>query len=85
MRNLLNRTILKNVQDYKLTNRQTEAVLYLPKSNFQTFLKMNGGRLQNYKFETPAQRKASKICNILDRIVIASTFVAICLFTFINL
>tara|TARA_B100001094_G_C18026151_1_gene717702 strand:+ start:39 stop:302 length:264 start_codon:yes stop_codon:yes gene_type:complete len=82
MKNLLNKTILKSLQDYKLTNRQTEAVLYLPKSNFQTFLKMNGGRLHNYKFETPAQRKADKIANILDYIVLISAFTAFCLIAY---
>lgn len=82
MKNLLNNTILKSLQDYKLTNRNTNAVLYLPTNRVHQFMKMNGGRLHNYKFETPAQRKAQRIGNILDYIVLSSVFTAFCLIAY---
>ena len=52
MKNLLNKTILKSLQDYKLTNRATNAVLFLPSNQVQEFMRRNGGKLHNYKFET---------------------------------
>jgi len=82
MKNLLNKTILKSLQDYKLTNRETKAVLYLPSNQVQQFMKRNGGKLHKYKFETPEQRKAAKICNLLDNTVIAAVLIAFCLFTY---
>ena len=82
MKNLLNNTILKNLQDYKLINRQTNAVLYLPTNRVQEFLKMNGGKLHKYKFETPEQRKAAKICNILDTIAISAALIGLCLVSY---
>ncbi len=82
MKNLLNNTILSSLQDYKLTNRNTNAVLYLPTNRVQQFMKMNGGKLHNYKFETPAQRKAQRVANILDYIVLSSAFAAICLIAY---
>jgi len=77
MKKLLNNTILRDLQDYKLINRQTNAVLYLPTNRVQEFLKMNGGKLHKYKFETPEQRKAQFICNILDNIVITAALIGI--------
>ncbi len=82
MKNLLNKTILSSLQDYKLTNRSTNAVLYLPSNRVQQFMKMNGGKLHNYKFETPAQRKAQRVANILDYIVLSSAFTAFCLIAY---
>ena len=78
MRNLLNKTILKSLQDYKLTNRSTNAVIYLPINQVQEFMKRNGGKLHNYKFETPAQRKADRIANILDTAVVSAVLLAFC-------
>ena len=77
MKKLLNNTILRNLQDYKLINRNTNAVLYLPTNQVQQFLKMNGGKLHNYKFETPEQRKAAKICNICDYIAVSCALIGI--------
>ena len=79
MKNLLNNTILKSLQDYKLTNRATNAVLYLPINQVQEFMKMNGGKLHKYKFETPAQRKAQRVANILDTIAFTCFLSAIVL------
>jgi len=78
LKNLLNNTILKSLQDYKLTNRETKAVLYLPINQVQEFMKMNGGKLHKYKFETPEQRKAQRVAKILDNIVISSAFIGFC-------
>ena len=72
LKNILNSTILSSLQDYKLTNRNTNAVLYLPSNRIQQFMKMNGGKLQNYKFETPAQRKAARVEKILNCLVLSS-------------
>tara|TARA_R110002096_G_C14444296_1_gene710982 strand:- start:291 stop:554 length:264 start_codon:yes stop_codon:yes gene_type:complete len=82
MKNLLNKTILKSLQDYKLTNRATNAVLFLPSNQVQEFMRRNGGKLHNYKFETPAQRKADKIANILDTVVVSSALIAFCMFVY---
>ena len=82
MKNLLNRTILRSLQDYKLTNRETNAVLYLPTNQVQQFMKMNGGKLNKYKFETPSQRKAAKVCNIMDTIAITAALIGLCLVSY---
>ena len=78
MKNLLNKTILISLQDYKLTNRSTNAVLYLPSNRVQQFMKMNGGRLHNYKFETPGQRKAQRIANITETIAVLTVLIGFC-------
>ena len=78
MKNFLNKTILKSLQDYKLTNRATNAVLYLPSNRVQEFMKMNGGKLHNYKFETPGQRKAQRIANISEKIAVAAVLIGFC-------
>ena len=82
MKNLLNNTILRDLQDWKVTNRETQAVLYLPTNRVQDFLKMNGGKLHNYKFETAAQRKTQRVVNILDYIVLSSALIGICLISY---
>lgn len=78
MKNLLNNTILKSLQDYKLTNRSTNAVLYLPSNQVQEFMKRNGGKLHNYKFETPEQRKAQRIANIIEKISVSTVLLGFC-------
>ena len=82
MKNLLNRTILRSLQDYKLTNRETNAVLYLPTNQVQEFMKRNGGKLHKYKFETPAQRKAQRIANISETIAVSTVLIGFCLFVY---
>tara|TARA_B100001094_G_C18051295_1_gene730145 strand:- start:472 stop:735 length:264 start_codon:yes stop_codon:yes gene_type:complete len=78
MKNLLNNTILKSLQDYKLTNRATNAVLYLPSNQVQEFMKRNGGKLHKYKFETPSQRKAQRVANISETIAFLSVLIGFC-------
>tara|TARA_R100001530_G_scaffold131437_1_gene103103 strand:- start:666 stop:929 length:264 start_codon:yes stop_codon:yes gene_type:complete len=82
MKNLLNRTILRSLQDYKLTNRETNAVLYLPTNQVQEFMKRNGGKLHKYKFETPAQRKAQRIANIAETIAVSTVLIGFCIFVY---
>lgn len=82
MKNLLNNTILKSLQDYKLTNRNTNAVLYLPSNQVQEFMRRNGGKLHNYKFETPAQRKAKIIANITETIAVSTVLIGFCVFVY---
>tara|TARA_R110001583_G_scaffold16951_1_gene69176 strand:+ start:229 stop:492 length:264 start_codon:yes stop_codon:yes gene_type:complete len=82
MKNLLNKTILKSLQDYKLTNRATNAVLFLPSNQVQEFMRRNGGKLHNYKFETPAQRKAQRIANIAETIAVSTVLIGFCLFVY---
>jgi hypothetical protein len=82
MKNLLNKTILKSLQDYKLTNRSTNAVLFLPSNQVQEFMKRNGGKLHKYKFETPAQRKAQRISNIIETIAVTTVLIGFCLFVY---
>ena len=79
MKNLLNKTILRDLQEYKITNRETNAVLYLPTNRVQEFMKRNGDKLHNYKFETAAQRKAQRVGNILDTIAFTCFLSAIVL------
>tara|TARA_R110002167_G_scaffold23718_2_gene84078 strand:- start:612 stop:875 length:264 start_codon:yes stop_codon:yes gene_type:complete len=78
MKNLLNKTILKSLQDYKLTNRATNAVLFLPSNQVQEFMRRNGGKLHNYKFETPGQRKAQRIANIAETIAVSTVLIGFC-------
>ncbi len=78
MKNLLNNTILKSLQDYKLTNRSNKAVLYLPSNRVQEFMRRNGGKLHKYKFETPSQRKAQRIANITEKIVFSAVLLGFC-------
>jgi len=82
MKNLLNRTILRSLQDYKLTNRETNAVLYLPTNQVQEFMKRNGGKLHKYKFETPEQRKAQRIVNIIETIAVSAVLISFCIFVY---
>jgi len=88
MKNLLNKTILRNLQDYKITHRTTGDVIYLPTSELQTFIrekyrnnwKSNGkikSKIINYKFSSPEQRKAAKICNICDYIAVSCALIGI--------
>jgi len=69
---------MKNLKDYKLTNRSTNAVLFLPSNQVQEFMKRNGGKLHKYKFETPAQRKADKIANISETIAVSAVLLGFC-------
>ena len=69
---------MKSLQDYKLTNKATKAIIYLPSNRVQEFMRRNGGKLHNYKFETPAQRKAQRIANITEKIVFSSVFIGFC-------
>jgi len=69
---------MKNLKDYKLTNRATNAVLYLPSNQVQEFMRRNGGKLHKYKFETPAQRKADKIANISETIAVSAVLLGFC-------
>lgn len=82
MKNLLNKTILKSLQDYKLTNRSTNAVLFLPSNQVQKFMKRNGGKLHKYKFETPGQRKAQRIANIAETIAVLTVIIGFCVFVY---
>ena len=69
---------MKNLQDYKLTNRATNAVLFLPSNQVQEFMKRNGGKLHKYKFETPGQRKAQIIVNIIETIAVSAVLIGFC-------
>jgi hypothetical protein len=82
MKNLLNKTLLRDLQDYKITHRESGNTIYLPTNSVQAFLRMQGGRTHKYKFETPATRKANRICSILDYIVLSSAFTGICLISY---
>ena len=82
MKNLLNKTILKDLQEWKITNRESGNTIYLPSNSVQAFLRMQGGRTHKYKFETPATRKANRICAICDYVVLSSAFTAFCLISY---
>lgn len=82
MKNLLNKTMLRDLQDYKITHRESGNIIYLPTNSVNAFLRMQGGRTHKYKFETPATRKAQRVANILDYIVIYSALTAFCLISY---
>tara|TARA_R110002020_G_scaffold164773_5_gene351756 strand:- start:481 stop:744 length:264 start_codon:yes stop_codon:yes gene_type:complete len=84
MKTLLNNTILRDLQDYKITHRASGFSTYLPSNSLQAFLKMQSSKTHHYKFESPAQRKAERVCNILDVIVLSSAILTICFATYIT-
>ena len=82
MKNLLNNTILRDLQDYKITHRTSGHTIYLPTNSVQAFLRMQGGKTHNYKFEAPESRKANRNCAICDYVVLSSAFTAFCLISY---
>jgi hypothetical protein len=82
MKTLLNKTLLRDLQDYKITHRESGNTIYLPTNSVQAFLRMQGGKTHKYKFETPATRKANRICAICDYVVLSSAFTAFCLISY---
>jgi hypothetical protein len=78
MKKFLNNTILRDLHDYKITNRESGNVTYLPSNSLQAFLKMQAGKTHKYKFEEPATRKANRICGILDRIAMTTAITFVC-------
>jgi hypothetical protein len=82
MKTLLNKTLLRDLQDWKITNRESGHTIYLQSDSVNAFLRMQGGRTHKYKFETPATRKANRICAICDYVALSSAFTAFCLVSY---
>lgn len=84
MKNLLNNTILKDLQAYKITHKNSGRVLYLPSASAKNFIDIQTrkGKIRNYIFASPASRKAQRVSNILDYIVLSSVFTALCLVSY---
>lgn len=85
MKNLLNKTLLRDLQDWKITNRESGHTIYLQSDSVNAFLRMQGGRTHKYKFEGPATRKANRICNICNYIALSCMFAGILVYSYFRI
>ena len=67
---------MKNLKNYKITNRNTKAVIYLTPQETTNFIKK--AQTWKYIFVAPEQRKAQRVAKILDNIVILTALIAFC-------
>jgi hypothetical protein len=74
IKNILNKTILKNLNAYEVKHENGRIFYLATRNDFKNFMniQIKKGKLSFYKFTTPAQRKAAKVENILNCIVLSS-------------
>ena len=79
MKNFISKTLLKNLDNYKIVNKASGNILYLPSTDLKTFMNMqiSKGKISYYRFTTPAERKAERVANLFNYIVLASAVLAI--------
>ena len=79
LKNILNKTILKNLNSWKITHKTNGHTIYLTSAELKNFMFVQNHKLLQYNFTNPAQRKAAKIENIINNFVLTSAIFGIAL------
>ena len=81
MKRLLNKTILKSLNAYEVKHDNGRIFYLATRNDFKNFMSIQTkkGKLSYYKFTTPAQRKAAKVENIINNLVLSSAIFGIAL------
>ena len=81
IKNILNSTILKNLNAYEVKHDNGRILYLATRNDFKNFIniQIKKGKLSYYKFTTPAQRKAAKVENIINNFVLSSAVFGIAL------
>ena len=79
LKNLLNTTILKNLNTWKITHKTNKHTLYLSSTELKNFMFVQNHKLLQYNFTNPAKRKAEKIENIFNYFVLFSAIFSVVL------
>ena len=79
LKNILNKTILKNLNSWKITHKTNGHTIYLTSADLKNFMFVQNHKLLQYTFMNPAQRKAARVENILNNLVLFSAIFCIAL------
>ena len=79
IKNILNTTILKNLNTWKITHKTNGHTIYLSGSELKNFMFVQNHKLLQYTFINPATRKAERIENILNYFVLFSAIFSVIL------
>ena len=87
LKNILNNTILKNLNSYEVKHDNGRIFYLATRNDFENFMniQIKKGKLSYYKFTTPAQRKAERIENILNNLVLTMAIFGIALIIVITI
>ena len=79
LKNILNSTILKNLNSWKITHKTNGHTIYLTSAELKNFMFVQNHKLLQYNFTNPATRKAEKIENLLNYFVLSSAIFGLAL------
>lgn len=79
LKNILNKSILKNLNDWKVTHKTNRHTIYLSSAEIKNFMFVQNHKLSQYTFKNPARRKAERIESILNCFVLSSAIFGIAL------
>lgn len=79
LKNILNSTILKNLNNWKITHKTNGHTIYLTSAELKNFMFVQNHKLLQYTFMNPAQRKAARVENIINTFVLSSAIFGIAL------
>lgn len=79
LKNLLNKSILKNLNNWKITHKTNGQIIYLSSTELKNFMFIQNHKLLQYTFIDPAKRKAQRIENIFNYFVLFSAIFSVLL------
>tara|TARA_R100000234_G_C4990289_1_gene175225 strand:- start:300 stop:572 length:273 start_codon:yes stop_codon:yes gene_type:complete len=79
LKNLLNKSILKNLNNWKITHKKNNHTIYLTSAELKNFMFIQNHKLLQYTFVNPAKRKAERVENILNYFVLFSAIFSVIL------
>ncbi len=79
LKNFLNSTILKNLNNWKITHKTNGHIIYLSSTELKNFMFVQNHKLLQYNFIDPAKRKVNRIENILNYFVLFSAIFSVVL------
>ena len=81
MKNFISKTLLKSLDSYEVKHDNGRIFYLATRNDFKNFMSIQTkkGKLSYYKFTTPAQRKAAKVENIINNLVLSSAIFGIAL------
>ena len=79
LKNILNKTILKNLNSWKITHKTNGQIIYLSSAELKNFMFVQNHKLLQYTFADPAQRKAERVENIINYFCLSSAIFGIAL------
>ncbi len=79
LKNLLNKSILKNLNNWKITHKTNGQIIYLSSTELKNFMFIQNHKLLQYTFIDPAKRKSQRIENIFNYFVLFSAIFSVLL------